>query len=322
MAANCCESLAKCIIILFNIVFCITGLLLICVGGYVQVSAGNYSDFQGEGFPTLNTPIAIIIVGVIIFVIAFFGCCGASKENKCMLYTYSMLLTVILIIEIGVSIAALAMKDLLEPEIQKSMKETMMKYGKLSHEEVTDNWDFLQQNLQCCGVVGPTDWNAIPVNINTSPDSGLVADSGPTNLNTIPNSGPADLNTSPDSEAVADFNTISDSGPAADLNTIPDSGPTADLKAKNPIPDSGPAKLSMTDLNTFPDSCCVVNMVGCGADSQHEKFQDGCLTKIELLLMANIHIVGGVALAFAFIQLLGAIFAFCIARHSFNKTSV
>ena len=34
------------------------------------------------------------------FVVAFFGCCGAIKENKCMMYTYGFLLFVILIAQV------------------------------------------------------------------------------------------------------------------------------------------------------------------------------------------------------------------------------
>jgi len=226
MAANCCESLAKGIIILFNIVFCITGLFLIGVGAYVQIAAESYLDFLGVSY--VNTPIILIVVGVIIFVIAFLGCCGASKENKCMLYTYSTLLTLILLVEIGVGIAAFVLKAELKPEVQKNMKEAQMNYGKEDYEGVTKSWDYLQQNLECCGVDSAADWG-----------------------------------------------------------------------------------------NSIPDSCCVEKVDGCGADSNQDKFVDGCLTKFEKHFIDNIHIVGGVALAFAFIQLLGAIFACCIARHSY-----
>lgn len=45
-----------------------------------------------DGMNTLNTSmIAIIVFGAIVFVIAFFGCCGAIKEDICMLSTVSNL---------------------------------------------------------------------------------------------------------------------------------------------------------------------------------------------------------------------------------------
>lgn len=33
------------------------------------------------------SPITLIVVGSIIFVIAFFGCCGAIRESHCMIVT-------------------------------------------------------------------------------------------------------------------------------------------------------------------------------------------------------------------------------------------
>ncbi len=37
----------------------------------------QYLDFLGDQF--FNTPIFLVVVGCIIFFVAFFGCCGAIK---------------------------------------------------------------------------------------------------------------------------------------------------------------------------------------------------------------------------------------------------
>uniref|UniRef100_A0A8B9NGW6 Uncharacterized protein n=1 Tax=Accipiter nisus TaxID=211598 RepID=A0A8B9NGW6_9AVES len=37
------------------------------------------------------TPVAILVLGIIIFFISFFGCCGAWKESYCMVTTVSTL---------------------------------------------------------------------------------------------------------------------------------------------------------------------------------------------------------------------------------------
>lgn len=36
-----------------------------------------------------------MVVGIVVFVIAFFGCCGAVKENSCMVLTVSIKLNII-----------------------------------------------------------------------------------------------------------------------------------------------------------------------------------------------------------------------------------
>jgi CD63 antigen len=34
-------------------------------------------------------PVLLVVVGITVFVVAFFGCCGAVKENHCMIMTVS-----------------------------------------------------------------------------------------------------------------------------------------------------------------------------------------------------------------------------------------
>merc|ERR1712203_868675 len=93
---------------------------------------GDYLNFLGDNYT--NTPVFIIILGAIIFVVAFFGCCGAIKENKCMMYTYGFLLFVILIAQIGAGIAAFLLKGDLNSAIEHNMMEGMKNYGAENYE--------------------------------------------------------------------------------------------------------------------------------------------------------------------------------------------
>jgi len=63
------------------------GAALVGLGIYVQVQLKDYLDFFSSD---VNGPaILLIVVGTITFVVAFFGCCGAFKENYCMVMTVS-----------------------------------------------------------------------------------------------------------------------------------------------------------------------------------------------------------------------------------------
>lgn len=43
-------------------------------------------DSIGEMIPVISTiPIVFIVVGSVVFLIAFFGCCGAITQNRCFL---------------------------------------------------------------------------------------------------------------------------------------------------------------------------------------------------------------------------------------------
>lgn len=65
--------------------FQISGVAIITVGALIQATYYNYSDFVDSSY--VSAPIVLIIVGVIVFIVAFFGCCGASRENHCMIIT-------------------------------------------------------------------------------------------------------------------------------------------------------------------------------------------------------------------------------------------
>jgi len=156
---NCCDSLFKTIIMLFNLIFALVGLVLMGFGVYVQLEAKDYLNFLGDNYT--NTPVFVIILGAIIFVVAFFGCCGAIKENKCMMYTYGLLLFIILIAQIGAGIAAFVLKGDLNTAIKTNMQEGMNNYGKPDHNGVDATWDTVQRELKCCGVNQWQDWKVI-----------------------------------------------------------------------------------------------------------------------------------------------------------------
>lgn len=63
----------------------ICGLALIVVGILVQMAL--HKTFMIRDVTASGGPIVLIVVGVVIFFIAFFGCCGAWKENYCMVTT-------------------------------------------------------------------------------------------------------------------------------------------------------------------------------------------------------------------------------------------
>lgn len=63
----------------------LAGLLLLIIAVYVNSEGtGIKQILQGH----VSTPsITLAIVGGLVFIIAFFGCCGAIRESHCMLIT-------------------------------------------------------------------------------------------------------------------------------------------------------------------------------------------------------------------------------------------
>jgi CD63 antigen len=97
------------IILCFSFFFQLSGLTLVVVGGVIQGVYSQYLDFLGDQF--FNAPVLLVVVGCLIFFVTFFGCCGAIKENHCMTITFSVLLALIFLLEMGAGIGAYMLRD-------------------------------------------------------------------------------------------------------------------------------------------------------------------------------------------------------------------
>ena len=120
---NCLDNLVKYFLILVNFVFFLIGIILISFGGYTQYAAKDFLEFLGNNyvqhynnlsisvivlgkmstlaiFPPNISPVFPCVSGVIICLISLFGCCGATKENKWLLYIYGCLIILILIAQV------------------------------------------------------------------------------------------------------------------------------------------------------------------------------------------------------------------------------
>nr|APM87502.1 CD63 [Haliotis discus discus] len=145
--------IVKGLLMVFNIIFVIVGCALIGVGAYVQTQLTDVASIFGSEY---NGPgILLIFVGVIIFLIAAFGCLGACRENHCCIMTFAGLLVVIFILEIGGGIAGFVLRDQIESTAVKKMEEAQ---GKFNKTDVKEGWKFIQQSFKCCGADNYTSW--------------------------------------------------------------------------------------------------------------------------------------------------------------------
>jgi len=214
----------KLLLFVFNLIFVIAGIGLIATGAYVNVKMDEYYDFFGKEY--FGPGILLIVVGVLIFLIAFFGCCGAYKENHCLTMTFAVCLAIIFVLEIAGGIAGFVMRDQLEEEVENVLTKAMKNYGGTGHDGVTKTWDKMQEEFACCGVTASSDW-------------------------------------------------------------------------KN-------------NNMTVPSSCCKDE--SCNTSDDNQINTDGCATKLENWLKDKVAIIGGVGIGLAFVQVVGIMFACCLAR--------
>ncbi|GBP26165.1 CD63 antigen [Eumeta japonica] len=134
--------------------YAVTGLIVIIVGAKAMLDAGPYIDYTGENFYSAG-PVVLIIIGIIIFVVSFFGCFGAIKENRCMILTFATLLVIIFAAEFAVGIAGYVKHKDLETSITNHLNTTMKNANTT---EALRPFNILQTDLQCCGIKGYEDW--------------------------------------------------------------------------------------------------------------------------------------------------------------------
>lgn len=160
---GCATSLVKYLVFLFNLICALAGLALLIIGVLFKLSIDDYTEvIKNEEENLALAPILLIVIGSIIFVIAFFGCCGAIRESTCMLTTYAIVLLILFILQLAIGIYAfLQFKDdskefrnVLTRELQHATQEYYTNNG------TREAMDLLQENLDCCGSTGPDDYNS------------------------------------------------------------------------------------------------------------------------------------------------------------------
>ncbi|XP_071754185.1 tetraspanin-8-like isoform X2 [Centroberyx gerrardi] len=155
MAVNKC---VKYLLFFFNFLFWVSGCIILGVSIYLKVEKDG-NKITSEAVPGIDLMIAI---GVIIMVLGFLGCCGAIRENRCMLLMFFIGLLIIFILLLAAGI--LGAVD--ENKAKDLVKEHLADLVPLKDQpaDVQTDLQKLEEELKCCGVVnGPSDWgNSVP----------------------------------------------------------------------------------------------------------------------------------------------------------------
>ncbi|XP_064600545.1 CD9 antigen-like [Liolophura sinensis] len=146
-----CYSCIKYLMFAFNFLFWLIGCALLGLGIWIRVDPNfeKYVNSQDQ-FNMLYTAAYILIaVGIIIMVIGFLGCCGAIRENTCMLGGFFVCLFIIFAVLLGFGIWAVVSKDTLRANIEDTLVSWVNKYrDDPAARNVMDN---IQRDFDCCG---------------------------------------------------------------------------------------------------------------------------------------------------------------------------
>ncbi|XP_047477072.1 CD63 antigen-like [Penaeus chinensis] len=160
----------KYLLFIFNLLFVLSGCTLIIVGAVIEAHYSLYLDFISHSY--ISAPSILIAVGVLIFVVGFFGCCGAIKENHCMVVTFAVLLCMIFVVQLGVGITSYVLSSDVEEFLEVNMRKSMHNYNS-SRTGVYRTWNVVQHEHACCGTMGYIDWRSTTYgeSVNGVPDA-------------------------------------------------------------------------------------------------------------------------------------------------------
>lgn len=151
---NCGLSTIKYLLFVFNLLCSLCGIALVVIGG---VSLAKIAELQqiSEDHNIVAPSIFFIILGSVVFVIAFFGCCGAIRESYCMTQTYGFFLLVLIIGQIVIA----ALVFIYVGDVREAFKTGFAKiFEERDRQTNAELIDTIQSNLQCCGKSSAIDW--------------------------------------------------------------------------------------------------------------------------------------------------------------------
>ncbi|NWH50769.1 TSN1 protein, partial [Fregata magnificens] len=160
-----CFTFIKVMMILFNLAIFLGGGTLLGVGIWVTVDGQSFLDIFGavssSVLQVVNVSYFLIVIGSILLVIGFLGCCSAQKESKCLLMMFFSVVLIIFIAEVAAAVVALVYTGLAETLLTAVVTPLLKeKYG--ADKSLTHIWNVTMTEVHCCGLNNYTDFTDSP----------------------------------------------------------------------------------------------------------------------------------------------------------------
>ncbi|XP_071360211.1 tetraspanin 34a [Trachinotus anak] len=171
----CCSGFLKIMMFIFNGGIFVAGAAILGVGIWVKVDSGSLlglledvDNAPPEISQLVNVSYLLMAMGGVLLVIGFLGCCGAVRENKCMLLTFFSIVLIIFLVEVAGAVVLLVFQGLAEDllgELEAGVKSSIQKqYGNEDDAGLTSLWNATMEEFKCCGFKNYTDFEGSPFN--------------------------------------------------------------------------------------------------------------------------------------------------------------
>lgn len=150
-----CINLMKLLLMTFNIIFGVTGLVLLILGVWMNVSLYHVLKLSADY--NRHMPLLFIATGLLVLLVAVLACVATAKGQSVLLYIFGSLLVLVFVAELMAGIVGYVYIRQVREGIGRGMNSSLAHYngdGGMADETV----DFVQDKLTCCGLNNPDDW--------------------------------------------------------------------------------------------------------------------------------------------------------------------
>ncbi|CAL1534669.1 unnamed protein product [Lymnaea stagnalis] len=177
-----CAAIAKCILVLLNVLFLLIGLALMAVGALLAfvpgtilkslydtaksaAAAGSYS-FPKEANDMKDMPmiyevgLALFVLGIILSILSFLGCCGSCCSCcKFLLILFAIVMACLMIGEIVICSLFYVKDSPLHSNIRTTLKDKITNEYKENGTDVfSQSMNLVHRYFECCGIDGGSDF--------------------------------------------------------------------------------------------------------------------------------------------------------------------
>lgn len=141
----------------FNVIFWLVALFFIAVGVWAWFEKGFFDNLKTISSLPVDPVIVVNGIGLLMFILTFAGCVGALRENVTLLKCFAFCLSVIFFAELVVAVLGFVYKQWFSDQFATFVNNTIENYR--DDPDLQNIIDFTQDYFQCCGGVGPDDWD-------------------------------------------------------------------------------------------------------------------------------------------------------------------
>ncbi|XP_048644170.1 tetraspanin-18 [Marmota marmota marmota] len=140
-----CLSCMKYLMFVFNFFIFLGGTCLLGAGIWVMVDPTGFREVVAANPLLFTGAYVLLAMGGLLFLLGFLGCCGAVRENKCLLLFFFLFILIIFLAELSAAVLAFIFRENPAGPLSPALAPVQSTCSLFSQ-------------FGCCGVNGPEDF--------------------------------------------------------------------------------------------------------------------------------------------------------------------